>query len=334
MARVSVILPTYNHADYLAAAMESILRQTYTDFELVVIDDGSSDNTSEVLAQFNDSRLKIIRHQKNLGLVATLNEALAKCQHEFIARMDADDVSTRNRLRKQVDFLDANPTVSMCGTRMKELGGWRKFKCPSDPETIKTQLLVNNVISHSSVMWRRDYFAKNKLRYDEKFVGIEDYELWTRVSAVGQIANLPEYLDLCRFHQNRITVKQGRVQASNFAKVIEREILKCWGQLKKISWQKIFDLGQIKNATDLKMVDGGLLAILAANKKKQCYQNNLLKQVLAEKFLVCASVAAAQKNNRRQGREIWKIWQDSLWKELYCGEHKRQWRLWQKCFIK
>lgn len=194
-------MPTYNAAGYLNESIDSILNQTFTDFDLYVYDDCSTDNTEAIISEYKDIRIFYRKNIENSGIAKTLNKGLDELlsHYEYIARMDADDWSYPERFQKQIDFLESNPEVVLCGTQgywLKDLNqnpdsGW---KYPTTYEYIKCYLLFAASFGHSSVIIRSDSFQKQNLRYDENNVTCEDWELWIRVVKTGQVANLPDFL--------------------------------------------------------------------------------------------------------------------------------------------
>jgi glycosyltransferase involved in cell wall biosynthesis len=199
---VSVILPVYNGAPDVVEAINSVLRQTLGDFELIVVDDGSSDGTPELLRSVADSRVRIF-HQEHTGVVGALNLGLDNARGLYIARMDHDDRARPTRFEKQLRFLDANPDCGMVGTRAEIWVGdrpsGRAHDHPTDDAGIRFELLFNNYIVHSSVMVRKSAFdAVGKYVGAPQRPGPEDYEYWSRFSRRYRMANLPEYLSVCR----------------------------------------------------------------------------------------------------------------------------------------
>jgi glycosyltransferase involved in cell wall biosynthesis len=200
---VSVVLPVYNGSETIHKALTSILEQTYTKFELIVINDGSTDNTQEILESFTDIRIRIL-NQPNRGLVSSLNRGILESKGKYIARMDADDIALPQRMEKQVDFLEKNPTVAVVGTAAWVLysdGSRRLRRRPPDTPSIRNNIVRFCPFFHSSVMIRRDVFDKVGL-YDASKDGskqllVEDYDLWVRMlEANYDMANLPDVLML------------------------------------------------------------------------------------------------------------------------------------------
>lgn len=201
MKKLAVLLPTYNAAAYLNKSIDSILSQTFVNFDLYIYDDFSTDNSEEIIAQYNDSRLYYRKNTANFGIAKTLNiglDELLPC-YEYVARMDADDWSYPERFEKQLLFLDKNQETIMCGTQ----GFWLKhmdlnldtgWEYPTEHNYIKCFLLFAATFGHSSVIFRSESMLKHKLRYNETIETCEDWDLWIRVIKKGIVANLPDFL--------------------------------------------------------------------------------------------------------------------------------------------
>ncbi len=211
--KVSVILPVYNAGQYLAGAIESILQQTFRDFELIIIDDGSTDGSDHVIAGFTDPRILVIT-QANQGVRAALNAGLAKCQGEYVARMDHDDISDPRRLLAQVDFLDHHPDHVLVGTTYAyiDLGGQVTGVFPAllDAEDIARELFTKSPFGHGSVMMRGQVLRDHHLVYRATFT--DDYDLWFQLRPYGKMANLPDILYFWRYVPGSITSKHHREQ--------------------------------------------------------------------------------------------------------------------------
>jgi glycosyltransferase involved in cell wall biosynthesis len=204
---VSVILPTYNAAAYLGKAIESILAQSYSNFELIIINDGSSDNTAALLTQYGDPRILVI-HQPNLGLPKALNAGIQIAKGKYLARQDADDVSLPERLAQQVSFMEKNPSCALLGTWTnimiaKDIGSGnlssqpsgRQHQHPTVNGALQVLLLMNNQFVHSSVMIRMACLKTIGLySEDPEYFPPEDYDLWLRIAQQYSIANLPQVL--------------------------------------------------------------------------------------------------------------------------------------------
>lgn len=196
--KVSVILPVYNGLPYLEDAINSVLRQTFQDFELLIINDGSTDGSAAVIEKFKDPRIHFLQ-QKNIGLAATLNKAVSLAKGQYIARQDQDDVYFPTRLQQQVAYLDENLDAAMVGTAAEIWVGnersERLLRHPVDDASIRFGLLFDNYFIHSSVMVRRPVLEKvGGYTEDKSRQPPEDYELWSRVMRSYKVANLPEVL--------------------------------------------------------------------------------------------------------------------------------------------
>ncbi|MCE1235667.1 MAG: glycosyltransferase [Hyphomicrobiales bacterium] len=199
---VSVIFAVYNGSNYVAKALDSILSQTFSDFEIIIVDDGSTDDTYSIISSYEDPRIKIFR-QENRGLAASLNQAILLASGEFLARHDHDDISLPTRFEKQVAYLRSHPDCCLLGTRSTIWVGdeptERGHDHPCDDATLKFQLLFDNFFVHGSVMIRRSALDDVGLyTTDPKRQPPEDYELWCRIARDHEVANLPEPLLIYR----------------------------------------------------------------------------------------------------------------------------------------
>lgn len=210
--RVSVLLPVYNADAYLREAIDSVLNQTFRDFELIVVEDGSTDGSVEILRSVPDGRLRLISNDANRGLIYSLNRAIALARGKYIARMDADDISLPERLAKQVSFLDNHPEVAVCGTWFRTIGIHdRIHRHPARHEDIVEDLLhVGCVIGHPTVMFRKS--AVEEIQYESAFEHAEDYRLWARLSSRFKLANIPEVCVLYRTHAEQVSESKAAAQ--------------------------------------------------------------------------------------------------------------------------
>ena len=212
MTRVTVLIAVHNEERFVRDAIDSILDQSFTAFELVVVDDASTDGTPAILAALADRRVRVLRNNINLGLTASLNRGLDVAQGDFIARLDGDDVARSDRLALQVDFLGHHPDVGIVGSsrRVVDEHGTLLYEAAAIPDDagIRWRLLLGNALAHPTVMIRRSVLDAHRLRYDESFRTAQDYELWTRLAAVTQTANLVEPLVTYRRRQQGISVSR------------------------------------------------------------------------------------------------------------------------------
>ncbi len=204
-------MPVYNGERFLREAVESILNQSYHDFEFIIVDDGSKDNSVAIIQEYKDDRIIILQNPKNMGITPTLNRGITQASGKYICRMDADDISLPNRLESQVNYLEKHPTIAIVGsntTIINELGIRGKTEYyPQSNNEIKRSIFIHNPFAHSSVLIRRSVLDQLGV-YDSKYLHNEDYDLWLRISAHYSIENLPEILLLRRVHGANITVNK------------------------------------------------------------------------------------------------------------------------------
>jgi len=193
---VSVVMSVYNGEKYLREAIESILNQTLVDFEFIIINDGSSDDTLKIIKSYSDPRIVLIS-RKNKGLVVSLNEGIQKSRGKYIARMDADDVSMAKRLERQVRFLELNPKAVLCGTsfiEIDEVGNRiQDIDVPTTNDLICQELTARCTFAHGSTLFLRSSAISAGL-YRAKDYPAEDYALWLRLSRLGEVGNLSNKL--------------------------------------------------------------------------------------------------------------------------------------------
>jgi glycosyltransferase involved in cell wall biosynthesis len=200
-------MPVYNGGPYLREAIDSILAQTYPDFELLIIDDGSTDDSAQVIGSYRDRRIRQDANPANLGTVPTLNRGLDLARGEYVAVMHADDVSHPERLARQVCYLDRHPRVGVVGTWATTFGDGpeRPWRLPTRPESVVCASVFNCALIHPSVMLRRAWLDGHDLRYDPSHLHAEDYGLLLRASRHFLLANLPEILLRYRVHPSSTT---------------------------------------------------------------------------------------------------------------------------------
>jgi glycosyltransferase involved in cell wall biosynthesis len=218
LPQVSVLMAVHNGLPHLHEAVRSILAQTFGDFEFVIVDDGSTDGTPAVLAEYaaSDDRIRLLKNERNLGLTPSLNVGLRASRAALVARQDADDVSLPGRLAAQTAFMDAHPEVALLGTVAMLIDDAgrpvRQMATPLSDAGIRWQMLFNNALCHTSVLfWRVP--DGGPVLYDESFRCAQDYDLWVRMQECGQVRNLPETFVQFRRHDASISAVQRAEQA-------------------------------------------------------------------------------------------------------------------------
>lgn len=206
--KMSVIMSVYNGEKYIREAIESILAQTFTDFEFIIVNDGSTGNSLEIIQSYNDKRIRIINNEKNIGLTKSLNKALKQARGEYIARQDADDISLPNRFEEQIKYFEKDPEVALLGTSIYVIdeNGKMVGKCVTLAKPTISDLFKGNQFNHGSVMFKKDV-ADDSGGYNELFRYVQDYELWLRIAKHYEVRNLTQPLYKLRFHGENVGLK-------------------------------------------------------------------------------------------------------------------------------
>lgn len=301
MPKISVILPVYNASAFLKKAMDSIIDQTYTDWELIVINDGSTDNSEEIILSYTDKRIRYYNNEANLGLIASLNKAILLCSGEYIARMDADDISDPERFAKQINFLDKNTDYAMCGSFAQIIDDREnitgKIIHVTDNDYLKVNLLFSVPFVHPSMMIRSEIF--NEVLFDKEYIHAEDYDLWTRISRKHKVANIPDFLIKYRWHETNVSVTNSKKQEEVKDRIINRE-LNLLGltpnneelYLHKVSFTQ-FDVKNQMNHKKFESFDkleNWFLKIVEANSERELYDKNALIQFLWSRWIIVCIV--------------------------------------------
>ncbi len=202
-------MPVYNAEDYLVEAIDSILNQTFTDFELVIINDASTDKSEDIIKSYADPRIKYHKNEVNLKLIGTLNKGLDLLSGTYLARMDADDISTPDRFEKQLEAFEADKDLVCCGTAMNnfddETGNSYDIVYSGEYEYIRFRLLFGCHIAHATALIKLSVIQNNNIRYNEKYIHCEDHDFFYRISLLGKITNTQKVLYKRRVHNNSIT---------------------------------------------------------------------------------------------------------------------------------
>lgn len=298
MPRVSVLMPAYNAEKYIGDAIKSILNQTFTDFELIIINDGSTDNTKQIIKQFDDERIKYFENDENRGVIFTLNRGLKEIESEFIIRMDADDISLPNRFAEQIKFMDNNPQIGLSGTAIEIFNEdtSRINYFPSNPEELKTELIFNNLICHPSIIIRSRIFKEHPILFEKKYLHAEDYAMWIILSKWVKFSNLNKVLLKYRDSESNITKiadKQITERKQVFAEITNLiynflKINQSQSEYKNIHFI-ISDNKRIENHiftnNDYKILKKYLKIIRRNNLKVQFYNNKFLQLTIGKIWL-------------------------------------------------
>lgn len=220
MPRVSVLMPIYKtNETHLREAIESILTQTFRDYEFLILDDCPDDDREEIVKSYKDERIKYSKNEKNLGITQSRNKLIDMAQCEYLAIFDHDDVSLPMRLQKEVEYLDENQDVGVVSCWVDCFPHGERLYYPSDDIRIKELLMDVCAVVHSASMIRKSVLEKNNLRYEEEFTPCEDYRLWLRLIEFTQFHNIQEVLFKYRLHDDR-TSKIQHKQMQNITKML------------------------------------------------------------------------------------------------------------------
>jgi glycosyltransferase involved in cell wall biosynthesis len=214
---ISVVMPVYNSAAYLEAAIDSILNQSFGDFEFIIIDDGSEDDSYRIIQRYKDSRIHLFQNEVNKGIAFCLNFGINYSCGEFIARMDSDDICEPNRFEEQLKFMQDYPHISLCGTRTKIIDQDGQVFSIRDTKIGDQQIRIalflgETSISHPTAMIRREFLLFNHLYYNPDCLYAEDYELWCRISTLTALENLSTPLVRYRVHEKSASVLFSKIQ--------------------------------------------------------------------------------------------------------------------------
>lgn len=241
---VSVVMPVYNGALYLREAIDSILSQTHANLELIIVNDGSIDNSEQIIKSYTDKRIVYLKNEVNSRICVTLNRGLDIAKGKYIARMDCDDISIPDRLSVQVDFMESHPEIGICGSNVIVFGRdfQREADMVQDSDLCTAGLIFNPCFAHPTVMWRKTIMEKYALRYDEYYCGLEDFVMWWRFAEVTKLVNIPKPLLKYRKHENQETQRRSDLvisRSNEFRKIryqkmgvslspIECEVVNCY----------------------------------------------------------------------------------------------------------
>jgi glycosyltransferase involved in cell wall biosynthesis len=303
MPAVTILLPVFNAAATLGPTLASLFAQTFRDFELLVIDDGSSDATTAILSSVNDSRLRVLRNPARLRLAGALNRGIDEAHAPLIARMDADDIAHPTRLARQVAFLEQHPEILICGTWTRHFGDRRKARetYPRSWESIRAFSLFNCPFAHPSVVFRTQSFRQEQLRYDGDYYPTEDYELWSRIVHTHPCANLPKVLLDYRVHAHSMTGSDWSNMDEQACRVIQNQFRSLGVPCDDAQSRLHRDIGMARvRADDVSTAHDWLASLLAHNDAHPfCPPQALHAEILERWFHVCMNLRGPHPDRAR-----------------------------------
>lgn len=251
--KVSILLPVYNSETTIQETIDSILCQTYSDFELVIINDGSSDKSEQIIGQYSDKRIRYYKNEQNKGLIYTLNRGLDLCNGEYIARIDADDIMLPTRLEKQTNYMDTHPHIIASGSSTIRFDGIHKEKIYTPPLThkeIQHKILLGSPIPHPSAIIRKEILKRNHIQFKADYLFAEDYKFWCDLMQYGELANLKEPLIRYRLSSTQISQKYRQQQMVTVAKIKREKITELLNK-QGINYPKRFSITEIINLSHI-----------------------------------------------------------------------------------
>lgn len=304
--RVTVFIPAFNRENYICTAINSILAQTFTDFEVLVVDDGSTDRTAELVQQYTDPRVRLARNPGNLGIPASRNHGLEKARGEYIALLDSDDFAYSWRLARQVAWLDQHPRIAQVGAWCSLMDGdgrllKRVRRQPLSPEDVETRLLFHCSLINRTIMARTE--CLRQLGYSEAFPRCQDYDLHARLAEHYPMANMPEVLVCGREHDGRFT-RNSRDLGADRKMAIQGWLLERMGMeanTTDLAWH--YNLTQPRHdelppaREYLAWAEAWLLGLRQANARSERYQPQALVRATAAMW-----AAACWLNRKDYGR--------------------------------
>ncbi len=296
--KVTVIMPVYNAGAYIKEAINSILEQSFTDFELLIIDDGSTDNSLLIIESFKNSKIRLLQNNTNQGLVFTRNRGIEEAKGEYLAWLDADDYAMPQRLEVQITYLEKYKNIALLGSYadyMYENGEVYYTVMPkTDSKTLGIWLLFQNCFPQSSVIIRKTaLFSPINLRYREGFPPAEDYDLWVQLAYYQQVANLPEILIRHRKHKESTSQKMSIAQENNILKILtyQLENLGITPTTEELNLhRKISHYSCEQNLLTYQKIADWLNKLKIANDKTQKYENKYFNAVIAEIWQKTSSI--------------------------------------------
>jgi glycosyltransferase involved in cell wall biosynthesis len=244
---ITVLMPVYNGEKYLREAIDSILNQSFQNFEFLIINDGSTDKSEEIILSYTDPRIRYVKNEANLKLIASLNKGFDLALGKYVVRADADDTNHPERLRLQFEFMEQNPDVGLSGSGFETFGENVDSKTvvyAHDHNTICLKHLYQIHLSHGTSIFRMSVVRQHKLYFDPEFAHAEDYELWTRFSEVSKLANIPQVLYRVRHHEQEVSKLHSALQQENSMRIKQRQFKKMGIELSSAELQLFTQISQ------------------------------------------------------------------------------------------
>jgi glycosyltransferase involved in cell wall biosynthesis len=321
-------MPVHNGERYLKEAIGSILAQGFTDFELLIIDDGSTDRSRQIAESFGDRRIVLVANAENRGTVHVLNQGIVLAKGRYIARMDADDISLPERLERQVRFMDEHPEVGVSGTGMRLIKNGRlrntRTHATSDEE-LKIQLLFSPCFFHPTVIIRAELAKAHP--YPDNLVYTQDFNYWTHLAPLTRFSNLSEILLYFREHEGQISSKKADLQISN-SRALRAKYLKRLVNTASADQLAIHHaVAENRKDIDLEQAKSWLETLLRNNDAARLFDAVIFKKELARRWwLIC-------RKNTRHGRAVLRVYRSAPFHDCYKPERWKYFKFALRCSI-
>ncbi len=279
--KISVLLPVYNAEKYIAEAINSILAQSYQNFELIILNDGSTDSSLAVINRYqNNPLVKIVTHE-NKGLIATLNKGITLAKGEYIARMDADDIAYPRRFQKQLALFEANESLGVCSTSTEDFGAANRVVIRSENNDIlKATLLFLPPFSHPATMIKRSVLIDNNISYREEFKHCEDFDLWSQLAPYCRFSNVTEVMLRYRVHPEQVTNSFSEVVLDAHFRICQRNLSALGVNIERRDFLAF--LGKEKHPDGLGSLISIYQNIIQANTVSKYYPDDILMTVISK----------------------------------------------------
>jgi glycosyltransferase involved in cell wall biosynthesis len=329
---VSVVMSVYNSASYLREAIDSILNQTYPNFEFLIINDGSTDDSLNIIKSYQDNRIVLINNDGNKGLIYSLNKGFEVATGKYIARMDGDDISLSTRFETQVSFLETNLHVGVvgCDYNCFDQSSVQQIESIHASGEIKSFLLFTATMCHPTLMLRKRVLEMNQFRYSENAKYVEDYDLWTRLIFKTNFSNIAKTLFKYRDHSNQVSHTFSDIQKTNSDMVREKYLSALGFAFSPIDLEIhnfIASNQRIRQKGDLQNIEIWLTNLMEQNKLKQIIDSSDFNHVMAKMWLDCCG-------NTKLGLWAYFKFQKSILKNDLKNKEFSHLKLFLKCIIR
>ena len=285
---ISVILPVYNGADYLSEAIESILNQSYHNFELLIMNDGSTDHSKDIVNLFSDNRIKYFENDGNKGLIYTLNRGIDESNGKYIARMDADDIALPNRFKIQYEYMEQHPEIGTSGTYAEYFGDKSgEWKYPVSNMEIRCRLMWGSAIIHPASIIRKSTLTQNNIKFKDQYPAAEDYKLWVDISHVSELHNIPEVLLKYRTHSQQVTSVKTNTMDQTKTRIVLEQLSLVGVKLFETDFEIVFKFISYKyfySGSELERLIKIYVDFISLNQKSQKFDTEIINWQIEERI--------------------------------------------------